>query len=252
MFNEFMQDTSFSIKEKLTRIYHALLPSTCALCLSITQSANICQPCLKELPSLPHSCYQCAQFIPSQSGKNEVLCHHCLTHPPAYDRVHALFPYQFPIIQMIRRLKFGGELVYAKAFGEILIQRIQKWYAEKPLPDLIIPVPLHKKRLKERGFNQALEIAKPIGSKLNIAIDYLSCKRIKSTIPQSGLSAVQRQRNITHAFSVHRDFSGLTLAIVDDVITTGHTLREFCSILKKHHAESIHIWCCARRGEVLP
>lgn len=122
------------------------------------------------------------------------------------------------------------------------------WYADKSLPDLIIPIPLHPNRLRERGFNQALEIARPISRKLAIPIDYQGVKRTRHTLAQSGLSAEERKQNISQAFSAFSDYSNLSIAVMDDVITTGHTVMECCRILKMHGAAHITVWCCARNG----
>lgn len=122
------------------------------------------------------------------------------------------------------------------------------WYQKNSLPDLIIPIPLHQKRLQERGFNQALEIAKPIAKKFGLPIDYKGIQRIKFTMPQSGLAALERKRNMDNAFSISENYSGLYIALVDDVITTGCTVRECARLLVKHGAAKIDLWCAARNG----
>ncbi|HLB41448.1 MAG TPA: ComF family protein [Gammaproteobacteria bacterium] len=224
-----------------------ILPSTCLLCGFVSSSSQlICAPCLKDLPILPHSCRQCAESLPSLNHHQRV-CGTCLGEPPHFDNTYALFPYHPPIIQMIARLKFQQQLSYAKGIAALFIQRIQQtWYHNKLLPDLIIPIPLHAARLRQRGFNQAYEIAKPIAKFLKLPIDFSSSKRIKNTIAQSQLPAVRRQENIANAFIVERRYTGLTIAVIDDVITTGYTVSEFCRILRQSGAKNIDIWCCAR------
>src|SRR5262249_26862055 len=136
----------------------------------------------------------------------------------------------------------------AKALGFLLVQKIQAvWYINSPLPQLIVPIPLHCARLRERGFNQALEIAKPIARSFNLPIDKTP-QRTKYTQAQSGLSAQARKQNVDYAFSFSRMYTGLSIAVIDDVVTTGHTVREFCKTLKQNGAEHITIWCCARRA----
>ena len=130
--------------------------------------------------------------------------------------------------------------------GELLARKINRFYTsthQKP-PELIIPIPLHKKRLQERGFNQALEMAKIISKKLKITIDYSSCIRIKNTQAQSLLSSKNRQTNLKQAFTLIKPITANHIAILDDVITTGHTIQEFLSILPLH-VKKIDIWCCA-------
>ncbi len=114
-----------------------------------------------------------------------------------------------------------------------------------PYPELIIPVPLHKKRLRERGFNQAIEIARPIAKHLKIQLDITHTQRHRYTQAQSDISADLRYKNIHRAFSVKGTLPE-NIAIVDDVMTTGHTVNEFARTLKSAGAEHIQVWCCAR------
>lgn len=172
-----------------------LLPPTCLFCGYSTQlSLNICYNCQQELPILSHNCHRCAQFLPD-SQSNTRTCGACLNNPPPFDRTFALFSYEPPIIKLIIALKFQQQLSHAKLLGDLLTQQIQQhWYRDKPLPNIILPIPLHPQRLRERGFNQALEIAKPIASKLGLPLDKHGVIRIKSTTPQSGLLASKRKR----------------------------------------------------------
>jgi len=147
----------------------------------------------------------------------------------------------------VMQLKFNHLLMNGRILGELLAENIeQKWYLQQPLPTRIIPIPLHSSRLKDRGFNQALEIARPIAQRLNIQIDQTSCQRQKFTVAQATLPATERQANIKNAFQMKGDFSGQHIAVLDDVITTGFTVSEFCRMLKKHGARRIDVWCCAR------
>lgn len=121
----------------------------------------------------------------------------------------------------------------------------KQWYHQQPLPDLIIPMPLHRKRLQERGFNQALEIAKPVSRALKIPIDQ-AVIRSKATLPQSTLHADERKRNMAKAFTTTRSYAGLHVAVIDDVMTTGHTVTALAQLLIRHGAARVDIWCCAR------
>jgi ComF family protein len=212
---------------------------------------SICTACEEDLPILPHNCTQCAQFFSSKLF-NDSRCGHCQTTPPPFDKTYAAYPYTFPIIEMIIKLKFHHQLNYAQALGECMADMaIKKWYANTPLPNLILPIPLHPSRLRERGFNQAIEIAKPIAKRLHLPIDRCGVKRIKPTLAQSGLSAADREINLTHAFQATRLYTGLHVAIIDDVITTGHTVTACAKILKSQGASCIDIWCSARAGVAL-
>lgn len=192
---------------------------------------------------LSHVCLLCHQHTKNHYD----LCTECETELPAYtsNKMLALFNYTFPIDHMITQLKFHEKLIYAKLFGQLLAQKIIQQYKDSPLPTLIIPIPLHKKRLQERGFNQALEIAKPISKKLNIKIDKTSCIRKKHTAAQSSLSASERKNNIKNSFELLQPITDFHVAIIDDVVTTGETTRELSETLKKHGVKKIDVWCCA-------
>jgi ComF family protein len=143
-------------------------------------------------------------------------------------------------------LKFHENLVNARLLGELMAAAIQQWYRNHPLPDLLIPVPLHPQRLKERGFNQALEISRPIAKTLKIKLDIHHCLRIKNTAAQAQQQAEHRPQNLRNAFQITTDYTGLTIAILDDVTTTGSTLNSFAKALKKAGASQIHVWCVAK------
>lgn len=229
-------------KSFITMFSRFALPSACLLCDKHT-SLPICPACEKDLPTLGTSCTRCARIL---STAAKVQCGACLQSPPPFDCTFALFPYEQPIIQLIAQLKFGHQLSCARALGKIFCQNmLNKWYVNAALPDLIIPIPLHPKRLRMRGFNQALEIAKEISKFFNIPIDH-STTRIKATIAQSHLPASRRQKNVAHAFIFNRSYQDLTVAVMDDVITTSYTMNEFCGGLRKNGVKKIHVWCCAR------
>lgn len=232
--------------------YHHILPSICILChASLEGSAqNICNACLVDLPILPNCCCICARFLVSEISA-ATICGACLKNKPHFERTFALFPYQPPIVQLIFALKFNHQLYYANTFARLLLSQIETlWYQNETLPDVIVPVPLHINRLRERGFNQALEIAKLISKKLKIPLDHSGVIRIKHTAAQSGLKSRERKQNLANAFAISRknNFKDLKIAVIDDVITTGSTVDSLSKVLKADGAEDIHVWCCARRG----
>lgn len=213
--------------------------------MTTQESHHLCQPCAKELPILSHSCRKCAQYLHA-SERDHLLCGQCLTDPPAYDKVYALFPYQTPLPRLVAGLKFEDQFSHARFFSNMMIPAIQRrWYARCTLPDLILPMPLHATRLKERGFNQAVEIATPIARSLKIILDH-GVRRNKNTLPQSTLAASERRRNIANAFTTQQRYDGQHVAIVDDVMTTGHTVNALSRLLKRQGAARIDVWCCAR------
>jgi ComF family protein len=237
-----------SFISKLFRSYHYSnwLPFQCLLCAHRTHSRkNICSDCIANLPILSHRCLRCAQNLPIK--QTELVCGSCLSHPPPMHRTYALFPYQAPITRLITGLKFEYQLSYGFLLGDLLAERVRHdWYKETRLPELIIPVPLHPSRLKKRGFNQAIEIALPLSK--YIPIDRHGILRIKSTVPQSQLNAKERIKNVAHAFSLQRSYKGKYVAILDDVMTTGATIRELSQTLLNAGASQIDVWCCARRS----
>ncbi len=223
-----------------------LLPNICILCSNITDRAqDLCLPCLQQLPFLKQGCTACANLLPAT--QRDSLCGQCLQGKPPFDTTHSLFLYQPPIPKLVLDLKFHQAITHAKLFGELLTEKIQhEWYQKNELPTAIIPVPLHAARLKERGFNQAIEIARPIANALKVPLLIHDAVRIKKTTPQATLPAAKRKSNIKNAFQFHKTYFNQHIAIVDDVITTGNTIYEFSRLLKKQGAAKISVWCCAR------
>jgi len=144
-------------------------------------------------------------------------------------------------------MKFYDKWYYAHMLGTLFARYLQKTLEKKDYPDLLIPVPLHRKRIRTRGFNQAVEIAKPIAKQLKITIDIKSCQRIKNTQPQTQLSAKARHTNVRNVFKVKSEIRAPYIAIIDDVVTTGNTVSEFAKALKKNGALRVDVWACARR-----
>lgn len=227
-------------------IGHWLLPYSCILCNNKSaRSQDICENCLDDLPFLTFTCHRCAK--PLLQNNPNLICSDCLSQPPPFNRTFALFYYQPPITKLIMNLKFGQSLVNARILGELLAEKIQfNWYKGKPLPEVLIPIPLHHQRLKERGFNQAVEIARPVAKKLDLPIELFICQRIKNTAPQARLPAHQREQNIQDAFRVLGKLDFQHVAILDDVMTTGFTVKQFSSILRRGGIKQIDVWCCAR------
>ena len=218
-----------------------LFPPYCCLCNKALPSANqvICTSCYSALPWNNHACRQCA--LPLESGER---CGTCLCNPPAFAHCITPFRYEPPISTLIIQLKFQQQLRYARVLGQLLIESIVKY--QHSLPECIIPIPLHIQRLKQRGFNQALEIAKPLSKQLQIPLLDGHCYRRKNTLPQSQLSARARRRNLSAAFAIREKMPFQHVAIVDDVMTTGQTVRALSQMLQQQGIQKIDIWCCAR------
>ena len=219
-----------------------LYPPTCLLCQAGgTRDLDICDACVTTLPKIHHSCKRCALPLSSSSGD---VCGNCQQNLPYYDAALAPFYYTFPIDRLLQRLKFHGTLSSARLLGNLMADCLLQWRVE--LPDCILPVPLHYRRLKARGFNQSLELARFIGRRLNIPLDAQSVNRIKHTRPQMELSLELRRRNIGGAFEVCQAFHWQHVAIVDDVMTTGSTVNELARTLRWAGVTRIQVWSCAR------
>lgn len=229
------------------RVQYTLYPPVCVLCgdqgkHTGNQGLDLCEPCSKALPRLQSACVRCAEPL-SNHATTESLCGRCQVTPPAYHRCLSPFCYQPPADHLIQSLKFQGRLEMAQLLGRLMAGWLSQVIESRP--DLIIPVPLHSQRLRERGFNQAAEIARPIARQLGCLLDTSCCRRINPTPPQSALSRKERIRNIKGAFEANRPVTG-HVAIVDDVMTTGSTANELAATLLRAGAERVDVWVCAR------
>jgi ComF family protein len=226
------------------KIYTWLLPYQCILCLKPSdRKQDLCSDCLQDLPTISHACPRCARVL----FGTHATCGSCIINEPPFNTTYALFLYEKPISNLILNLKFQERLVNARILGELFANKIcTHWYKDKPLPEVIIPMPLHTQRLKERGFNQALEIARPIAHQLCLPLDVMSYGRQRATLPQAQLPLKERKQNIKKAFLKENPHHYRHIAVFDDVITTGQTIREFCKTIKKDGVEQIDVWCIAR------
>ncbi|MBY0377557.1 MAG: double zinc ribbon domain-containing protein, partial [Gammaproteobacteria bacterium] len=177
-----------------------LFPHTCVLCAERSnQSRDLCTDCEKELPWANLACKQCGIKLSAASTSD--ICGECQQHPPAFDKVFALCNYAEPIDRLIKAAKFRHQLVYTRLLGDLLAKQVhQDWYKSQPLPSLLIPVPLHATRLKERGYNQSLEITKAAAKILRLPYAHDYCRRQKATLPQSDLAHDERGKNVFDAF----------------------------------------------------
>lgn len=216
----------------------------CIFCDTLSyRKVDLCFACERDLPVLKNHCTRCAEALP----EGQDMCGSCLGGSSLIVKTTALFYYQSPIDQLITNLKFGNNLIGAKILGELLADRLVEQYKNKNRPEIIIPVPLHPSRLRERGYNQALELSRPIAKKLQIPIDKFHVKRVKNTKPQAKLTAKERKQNIKRAFWVSPDFHYQYVAVIDDVITTGNTITELCDSLRNAGVLRVDVWCSAKR-----
>lgn len=221
------------------KIKHVLLPQSCVLCAAANaEGTGLCRACLDDLPWLPFaSCPQCA--LTSHNGE---ICGHCLRIAPAFDRTRALFSYRHPLNALLQRYKYDHRLSLAHTFASLLEHRLK----HSALPDVLIPMPLHATRLCERGFNQALEIARPLADRLSLSLDAHCCTRTKMTAPQASLPLKQRVSNMRRAFSCASRLDGKRVALLDDVMTTGASLNALAETVKAAGAIHVECWVVAR------
>lgn len=214
-----------------------LLAQDCLLCAAASDDQILCPSCAAELPRRPEAhCPRCA--LPTPGGE---ICGHCLSQPPHFDATLAAYSYDFPLDKLVQSFKYGHRLALGAYFGRQLAA-----LAETITADLIVPLPLHPLRLRQRGFNQALELARPVSKALNLPIDASSCRRIHNTLAQATLAWRERTKNIRGAFHCTADFTGQRIILVDDVMTTGASLDECARTLKLHGAATVTVLVVAR------
>ncbi len=234
------------IKNVHDRVVATLLPPVCILCgaaglVNRRRRSDLCLPCLQSLPWIGSQCVRCA--LPLSITTTEALCGRCQTQPPAFEACLSPFHYQAPLDHLLLDLKFNGRLTQARLLGELMTQWLVS-VVDVP-PEQIIPVPLHATRLRERGFNQAVELARPIARHFDVPLNLHGVRRTRATPPQSDLSRKERLKNIRGAFEVMQPLSG-NVVIIDDVMTTGSTAHELAEALLNAGAEQVEVWVCAR------
>lgn len=216
-----------------------LLPSRCLLCGGRGENGlALCAACALEMPRNDVCCTRCALPLESPAP----LCGRCQRRPPPWDAAWAPFRYAYPLDRLEARFKFGTDLAAGRLLASL-------WCASpRPqlLPETIVPVPLHRTRLRHRGYNQALELAKPLSKSLRIPLrDAL--QRARATDAQTELTAVARRRNVRGAFVAKFDGEPPAhVAILDDVFTTGATLAECARVLKRAGVSRVDVWALAR------
>ena len=170
------------------------------------------------------------------------MCGACLAHPPHFDAIAAPCAYAFPLDRLIHSFKYSGNLAVAPLLADLMAAAVTR----HPLPDMIIPMPLSAERLRERGFNQSLELAKLLANRTGVALESRTCERVRHSAPQTALPWAERAANIRGAFVCMADVQGRSIAVVDDVLTSGATLNEIARVLRLRGAARITGWIAAR------
>lgn len=219
------------------------LPNRCLLCHQHThnESNGLCLNCLHACLYQNYPCLGCGKSMTVLS----VYCGNCLAKTPL--PVIAPASYHSPIGSLVAAIKYQQQFAPLSLLVKALIHRVRITQSTKylPKPQILLPVPLHHQRLKERGFNQAYLIAAEIAQKLNIPIDTTSLIRTRHTPPQAQLNGRNRRNNLKNAFHLDANFPWQKVAIIDDVVTTGSTVNEINQLLKKRHIHG-QVWCLAK------
>lgn len=209
----------------------------CVLCGAGADGGLLCAPCHYELPR--HATPACPVCAGPSDGH---VCGNCLKQPPAYERCLAALRYAFPADRLVQALKYGQRLALAPLLADVLRETVHT----APRPDVLLPLPLHPDRARERGFNQTTELAKPLARALRLPLDTTSLARTRNTAPQASLPLDDRQRNVKGAFTCAGSFAGKHVALLDDVMTSGATLNEAAKTLKRAGAAEVSLWIVAR------
>lgn len=207
-------------------LLHGLFPATCRLCLDPGQrpALDLCQACEQDFPANP-----------SAEGNGR----------PEFDAVFAPYRYEFPLIELIHLLKYGGEIASARILGTVLGRRLAE--RGRPAVDAIVPVPLFTAREARRGYNQAREIAVFAAAELRLPVLPRIARRVRDTAEQAKLPAAERQANLKDAFEL-RTAPPPRVAILDDVLTTGATAASLAGVLRAGGCRRIEVWAVARAG----
>jgi ComF family protein len=227
------------VRQRLGRLLVGLLPKHCLVCGEACLVEGLCSTCRLALPWNLSACRRCALPLPAPVA----ACGHCLRRMPPLTIAHAAFRYEAPLDRLLPRLKFHDDLAAGRLLGGLMAEAL----ADVEHPDALIPLPLHRKRLRSRGFDQTLELATPLARALHLPLRDDILIRMRETAPQSRLNATARRRNLRRAFAVQ---PGVALpahvALVDDVMTTGATLHAAADALLRAGVTRVDAWVCAR------
>ncbi len=235
----------FSVYNRLNNIQDWLFPGNCLLCRArLSAGADLCPSCDASLPRSEAACPRCATPLATDAAGN---CGACQQRPPAFDAAEAAFRYAAPVDRLIQDLKYHHRLALARVLGRRLADHVAA--RGTALPDVIVPVPLHAARLRERGYNQSLEVARVVARQLGLPLAaHDAVQRVRPTASQTQLAPEARARNMRNAFRATGNFAGSHVALVDDVMTSGHTAAALAKSLKHAGVRGVRVWVVARAG----
>jgi ComF family protein len=224
-----------------------LLPPRCLLCggAGEVRARDLCRDCEADLPWIDRACPRCG--LPLDGGAVLAApCERCRGHAQPHRHCHAALHYEFPADELLAALKYRGALAHARVLGTLLAESLGRHGAGRDV-DLLVPVPLHASRLMERGFNQSLEVARFTAERLGLMVDGRALRRLRSTVPQVGLTRVARADNVRGAFVADpARVARRHVALLDDVVTTGATVAAAARALLTAGAATVDVWCVAR------
>lgn len=224
--------------QALRGLQHRLLPPRCLLCGAPGDELDLCAACRAELPGNTICCAHCALPLPFPATR----CGACLRRAPAWDDAWVPYRYAWPLDRLQSRFKFSGQLAAGRVLGGLWADHVLP-----TRPQLVVPVPLHRARLRARGYNQALELARCLARRHGLPLRHDLLRRTRDTSAQTELDAVERRRNVRRAFEVRKAFAWPAhVALVDDVMTTGATLSECARVLKRAGVQRVDAWALAR------
>lgn len=216
-----------------------LAPLRCRFCGAPVQGLPLCADCRADLPWNRRACPRCA--LPQA---HEAPCARCAAHPPPFDAAWAPFRLETPVRQQIHALKYAAAFLHAGLLGRLFVEALRE--RDAPLPELVLPVPLHPARLWRRGYNQSLELARALHREAGLHVEPRWVRRTRRTADQIGMDAAARRRNVRGAFTVDPRVAGRRVALLDDVMTTGATLAELARACRRAGAAEIQAWAVAR------
>lgn len=228
----------------ILQLLDALLPSVCVLCRHAVHGRKpLCFSCESHLPKNTQACVRCAMPLAVATP----MCASCMQTPPVFTQAFCAFRYEEPIAGLLNRYKHSGHTASGHWLARSFAQGVQAHYqtANIALPECVLPVPLHWRRLQRRGFDQGLEIARVLARQLRLPL-LATLRRQRYTVSQQGLSRAQRRRNLQDAFVLHKPLPYHRVAVVDDVLTTGSTATEIARVLQAAGAAEVHVWALAR------
>ncbi|MEZ4599796.1 MAG: ComF family protein [Syntrophotaleaceae bacterium] len=232
-----------NFRRELSGLIDLLLPPACPLCGGLLNQGgrqNFCTACMQGIhPVSPPHCPRCLLPYPSQEGSDH-LCQSCLLDPPSFAMVNSVGLYEDSLRQAIHRFKYRGVFSLDRPLGILLAAALES-LGPDPAPDLLIPVPLHASRLRQRGYNQSLLLARVLGRRWKKPVPTRLLVRKRPTMPQQGLKAADRLRNLKGAFEVRFPIDGQSVLLIDDVMTTGATARECARTLLKAGAREVSV-----------